>query len=132
MKNLAALFLTLFSLDALSYVACRDVSVNALQTATGPGFHGMNKGGAVGKMIFIAVPVASCTAHNGEDISKGVFLVIDDVGNQNDENYDLKKFWSSQLLAAKSTGSTIDFHAHYGGGNNWDAAVVEPYYINYH
>ena len=126
MRHLSILALFILSFSANAYVGCTNVAVGSVQSSSGPGFHGMSNGGATGSMIFLSVDTTKCTTSNNEDLSNGAFLVIDNYGDVNNE---LRAYWASMLLTAKASGNTITFHAHSGGGNNWGAAVLKPYFL---
>lgn len=115
---------------ANAYVWCKDAPIPEIGGALTSSFHGLHNGGAVGSVVFIAMPLSHCGATNGEDISKGIYLVIDDIGNAASPTYDLKKVWVSMLLAAKASNKTIDLHGNAGGASNIGYAVVKPYFLS--
>lgn len=122
--------LVLVAANTHAYVNCTNVTLGALGSANGATFHNLNLGGAQGKVIFLSISPSSCTVSAGEDISKGIYLVIDDIENRTATDFELKKFWSSVLLTQKAAGRKIDFHATFGGLTSAGIAVVEPYFIN--
>lgn len=124
-KYLVFLFILLLPVSAFGYVACNDVPVNKVETASSAGFHSLSDGSATGAVLFLRIPATYCAAYSGEELYSEVFLVIDDYDNAGS----LKKYWASFLLTAKTTGKTIGFHAYYGGTNRWDASILEPYYL---
>ena len=67
-----------------------------------------------------------CQANNQEDISCGGYLVIDHYG---EAGFKIHNFWASKLIAVGSTGKTISFHAQVGGVNDWNVAVLKPYFL---
>lgn len=129
MKIILTCLALLISFNTFAYIKCDNITVNSVQTATGSTFHGMNVDGITGSMIFVYIPSSQCQAMNSEDISKGIYLVVDDINNQEDAIFDLKKYWSSMLLTAKAAGTTIGLHASFRGVSNSGVAVIEPYYL---
>ena len=129
MRCLVSLLLV-FASSANAYVWCKNAPVSAVGGAQSATFHGLHNGGATGSVLFISMPLSYCGATNGEDISKGIYLVLDDLGNTASPTFELKKAWISMLLAAKASNKTIDFHGQFGGTSNIDYAVVKPYFLS--
>ncbi|QGX41536.1 hypothetical protein [Permianibacter aggregans] len=119
-----------FSSIANAYVWCKDAPVPEIGGALTSSFHGLNNGGATGSVIFISMSRSHCGATNGEDISKGIYLVIDDIGNTTSPTYELKRTWISMILAAKASNKTIDLHGNTSGASNAGYAVVKPYFLS--
>jgi len=129
-KSFVLLMMLVVSNASMAYVECRGFKIDTISTSSSARFHRMDLGGAVGSMIFVVIDKAQCSASSDEDISKGVFLLIDNLEDQQDSLHELKKYWQSLLLAAKAAGSTVSFHANLGGYNTVGAAVVKPYYLH--
>lgn len=121
-----SILLVLISCNVFSEVSCNLVPVSNIASASSSGFHGMNKGGASGAYLYLKVSSALCKATNNEDIAKGVYLVIDEIGNQQKLDYAIKQYWLSILVAAKAAKKTITFSGEAGGKNNHNITVVEP------
>ncbi|MFN4290103.1 MAG: hypothetical protein ACK4E7_04400 [Permianibacter sp.] len=125
------IFVVLLMLPATcaAYVSCSNVKVSELSGATTASFHSLDRAGVVGSVVFLSVPPSSCQATSGEDLSKGVFLVIDDVSNAQSTSYELKKAWIAMLLAAKASSGTIDIHGNFTGLSVQGYGVVKPYFL---
>ena len=127
-KYIFAVLLTLPATCA-AYVSCSNVKVSELSGATTASFHSLDKAGVVGSVVFLSIPPSSCQATNGEDLSKGIFLVIDDVSNAQSTSFELKKTWIAMLLAEKASNGTIDLHGSFTGLSVQGYAVVKPYFL---
>lgn len=124
-----SILLVLISCNVFSEITCNLVPVSNIASASGSGFHGMNKGGASGAYLYLKVSSSLCKASSNEDITKGVYLVIDEIGNQQYLDYEIKQYWLSILVAAKTAKKTIAFSGEAGGKNSHDVTVVEPIFF---
>ena len=127
MKSILFFFCLFLLLPATSFcwVKCENVQINKIESATESYFHGLNNAGVTGSVLFVSIPSSLCSAANGEELSSTIFLVIDDYDNGGS----LKKFWSSLLLLARTSGKSIRFHANYGGVSGIGYSVLLPYYL---
>lgn len=121
------IFFVLMSCNVFSEVTCNLVPVTNIASASGPGFHGMNKGGASGAYLYLKVAPSLCKASGNEDIAKGVYLVIDEIGNHQRSDYEIKQYWLSIMVAAKAAKRTLSFSGEAGGKNSHNITVVEPF-----
>ena len=104
------IFMGFISTHLSAHVGCTGIIVDKIQSSVNAGFHGMDKGGAAGPMIFVPVDVTRCTAYNNEDLANGAFLVIDHYGETGN---DLRAYWASMLLTAKASGGTVNSSSDY-------------------
>lgn len=118
-----------FSVNAYSYVGCSEVKVSSLKTASNPIATGLNNNRIVGSVVYIDVPIKYCSARNGEDISGGIYMLLNDIGNKESSSYGIKAFWRSLLLVSAFNNGHIDFHASSIGKAEDGFLLVVPYFI---
>lgn len=119
----------LFSVNAYSYVGCSGVKVSSLMTASNPVATRLNNNRIVGSVVYIDVPIKYCSARNGEDISGGIYMMLNDIGNKQSSSYGIKAFWRSLLLVSTFSNGRIDFHASSMGKTEDGFLLVAPYFL---
>ena len=117
--------LGLYIPNAFAYVYCSFVSVD--------NFHAGKSYSPLGSVknnyYAVEIPAERCEGRNGEDVSGGVVLVLEDMGNENSSRYEIQRLWASLLLSAKTGGSKVSFHASQKGKNSEGKMVVSAYYL---